>query len=124
MKPKNKASEHQIQAGIVRYLRLRRLLFCAVPNERTPSKGNYKAYLLKLWSRGMEPGAPDLIVFEPRGSYHGLAIECKSATGRLQESQSVFLSELERRGYKTMVHNAVDDAVTQIEVYLNETNAL
>ena len=81
--------EHREQAALITRVRLsvRRypvlaLLF-SVPN------GGYRnAVTAKiLQAEGVRAGVPDLILPVPRSPYCGLAIEMKSARGRLSDSQ-------------------------------------
>ena len=53
--------------------RTRDVLFCAVPNGG--KRGAREAALLK--AEGVSAGVPDLMVFEPRSVYAGLALEFK-----------------------------------------------
>lgn len=113
-------SEHQIQSGIVAYLRFRGLLFCAVPNERTPTRtGNFFAHKAKLWQRGLEPGAPDLIILEPRNGYNGLIIECKARHGKLTEKQKEFAHKAKQRNYCSLIVRDVDQGLKDLGDYLD-----
>lgn len=69
---------------------------------------------------GVKPGVPDLFLPVPRGKYHGLYIELKSAKGRLSENQKVWLRELAKRGYAACVCFGFDEARRDIIDYLEE----
>ena len=48
---------------------------------------------------GCKAGLPDIMIFEPRGKYHGLFIELKSPTGKATPEQRWWQQELTKRGY-------------------------
>ena len=75
-----------------------------------------KIHQLKL---GTKVGMPDLFLFEPRLSYHGLVIEMKSCTGSVTEKQSDWLAYFTCRGYKTAVCRSFEEAKELIEAYVN-----
>ena len=57
--------------------------------------------------------------YEPRGSFHGLAIELKKDKGgRVSTSQKEWLKSLEMRGFKATVAKGFDEAVKLLEEYL------
>lgn len=70
---------------------------------------------------GYEKGIPDLIIYEPRGEFHGLCIEFKSKKGRLSEWQDVWLANLSHRGYYTAVERDSTAAIRLIQDYLNQS---
>lgn len=79
----------------------------------------------KLKVMGYNVGTPDVMIFEPRGKYHGLFIEMKrsitfenSKKGKLSESQKIFLDMLDKRGYKTAVCYGHQEAIDTLENYL------
>ena len=108
---RNCPKETDEQRAVAEYLRYRGLLFSHTPNEgkRTPAT----AGILK--SMGMSPGFPDLFIYEPRGKYHGLAIEMKSKTGKPSEGQIAWLSHLNKRGYAAYIAYGADEAIRIIE---------
>ena len=73
---------------------------------------------VKLKRSGYSKGTPDILIFEPRGSYHGLFIELKTAKGRISAEQLYWLEELIHRGYAAMVCRSFDEARGEIETYL------
>lgn len=52
--------------------------------------------------RGYQKGCPDIWIFEPRGHYHGMAIELKYLNDPTEE-QKVWKIELESRDYFALI---------------------
>ena len=74
----------------------------------------------RMKATGYKRGFPDVFVYEPRGAFHGLAIELKKDQGgRVSESQKEWLKSLEIRGYKAVVAKGYDEAVRVLERYLD-----
>lgn len=77
-------------------------------------------------------GYPDLFIAEPRSCYHGMYIELKAdgkspykRNGELKKSehlqeQSVFLHNLNCRGYYATFATGFEEAKSLIELYLNK----
>lgn len=77
------------------------------------------AAIAQAKSVGLEKGAPDVLVLEPRGGYHGLAIELKAPQGgQLYPEQEVWLRELRRRGYMAVCKRGAAAAITFAADYL------
>lgn len=72
----------------------------------------------RLKAMGMQPGFPDLFLAVPRRGMHGLFIEMKSATGRLEPSQREMLALLSEQGYATAVCRSLDDFCHVVDSYL------
>jgi hypothetical protein len=110
--------EHNIQIQIVNYLRKFKpnILFSG-------GFAGEKMTLLRAIRKkrlGYQAGTPDLILFEPRGIYHGLMAEFKSKQGYLSPEQKVFKEMAEAKGYKFIIIKDVQDGVNEIEKYLKE----
>ena len=71
-----------------------------------------------LKRQGVRAGVPDLCLPVASGRYHGLYLELKSERGRLQDSQRVWISDLNKQGYAAYVCYGFDEAKTAIEKYL------
>lgn len=95
------ATEAQIQSAIVDYLKVQR-----IPHSVTEAKRSYneKGQLV----RRIAPGWPDIT-----GCFHSvfLAIECKSASGRLRPEQARTLHDLYLQGALVVIARSVDDVV-------------
>ena len=68
---------------------------------------------------GMLVGIPDLLVFESRGGYHGLCIELKTETGRLECVQEDVCKTLASLGYYVEVCYGLDAAIECIDRYFS-----
>lgn len=89
-------------------------LLYAVPNagRRDPISG------AKLKAEGMRAGVPDLILDVPRGPYHGMRIEMKTASGRVQENQKQWQLDLIGQGYHAVICRGWEEATRAISQYL------
>lgn len=72
----------------------------------------------RLKAMGMQTGFPDLFLAVPRRGMHGLFIEMKSETGRLEPSQREMLALLSEQGYATAICRSLDDFQHVIDSYL------
>ena len=72
----------------------------------------------RLKAMGMQTGFPDLFLAVPRRGMHGLFIEMKSETGRLEPSQREMLALLSEQGYATAVCRSLDDFQHVVDSYL------
>lgn len=88
-----------------------------VPNEGKRSWVHGK--LMK--NSGMCAGVPDWFLPVSRHGWHGLAIEQKSANGRLTKNQSAWLSNLAEQGYMAVVCVGQDAVTRTLEDYLTQT---
>lgn len=61
----------------------------------------------KRFVRFGKPGVPDILGYLDDGRF--LAVECKSAIGRLSPAQVAFLERAERCGCKVVVARSIDD---------------
>lgn len=66
----------------------------------------------------MKSGTPDLLIFEARGKYMGLAIELKIKPNTPTPAQLDFLKALEDRGWKTAVVYAIDSFIDTVNDYM------
>ena len=79
----------------------------------------------RLKASGYKRGFPDVFVYEPRGPFHGLAIELKKEKGgRVSQAQKDWLNALEMRGYKATVAKGFDEAVAVLVAYLEGNERL
>ena len=95
-----KRHEQLLQEACVAWLRGRGLLFVANPH------ANVKLTMqqaVRMKRGGYTAGTPDLIILEPRGLFHGLAVELKIYDNVCTVEQMQFLYELGKRCYKVMV---------------------
>jgi hypothetical protein len=112
-------SEYVVQVQLIRWLRWKyndEILFTIAPQGMKLSIGVAK----KLKEMGYSKGTPDLMIFEPRGKYHGFFLELKTEQGSLMKEQKKWLQELQARGYKTDIAYGFDEAQKKIETYFKE----
>lgn len=84
-----------------------------IPNEGKRTK--FEQYKLK--ALGVMAGMPDLMIFDPRGNYSGLAIELKAGYNKPTENQKKCLRELKKRKWKVLWSNNIDDIFEAIDIY-------
>lgn len=74
----------------------------------------------KLKAMGVSAGVPDIQIYVPRGTYHGLAIEMKRVKGGiLTIEQKSWLKRLNANGYCAVMSRGCDEAVKIFECYWN-----
>lgn len=111
--------ESQIQRACVKWFTYQHhefegLLF-AVPNGGR--RGKVEAGIMK--AEGVYAGVADLLMLVPRGQFHGLCIEMKTAKGKQSASQLIWEMKVSEQGYKYVVcRNGVDEFIEIVENYL------
>jgi len=77
---------------------------------------------LEAWKMGYTRGQPDLMILNPSGEYHGLAVEFKHPgfEAAPTKDQLAFHSRLRSSGWKVLVCNDFSMALREIEKYLRE----
>lgn len=76
----------------------------------------------RLKASGYKRGFPDVFIYEPRGRWHGLAIELKrDKGGRLSAPQREWIAALEARGYRAVVAKGLEAAKEVLTEYLGTT---
>lgn len=110
--------ESNIQIAVANYLRAKypKALFTIAPSGIKLGIRTAK----RLKAMGYAAGTPDLLIFEPRGRFHGLMLELKKVGGQVSKVQKAFLRDLHDRGYREWVAFGYLDAVIVIDQYLNE----
>lgn len=76
-----------------------------------------KAIAGKLKAEGVRAGVSDIHVPVPRGDYHGLFIELKTARGRLSDEQRAWLLAMREHGHAAACCRGWDEARRVIERY-------
>lgn len=120
---KNGSPEHDIQVFVVDYLET----LAPVPLYSATVGGVRVAMAtaLKMKQAGYRKGIPDLLIFEPRNGYVGLAIEVKTAVGRASEHQIEWQKKLQERGWRAEICKGLDPCIKLIDEYFGEpTNVL
>ena len=110
--------EYQLQKAVCKYLDLQNVLYCGSMG------GQYQVHFsqrIKAKKSGYKKGFPDLFIYEPRGSYHGLAIELKTGYNKASKPQLYWQKELIKRGYKAEICTGIDEALEVINTYLHDS---
>ena len=107
--------EYQLQKAVCKYLDLQNVLYCGSMG------GQYQIHMsqrIKAKKSGYKKGFPDLFIYEPRGTYHGLAIELKVGYNKPTAEQLAWLEKLTTKGYVACICRGIDEALTVINGYL------
>jgi len=85
-----------------------------------PNGGSrHVAEAVKLKAMGTRQGVPDLLLPVPRGNKIGLALELKSASGRLRPKQAWWLRELRASGWAVAVAYTFSEAQKVLTGYVD-----
>jgi len=108
--------DQQQQEIVIKYLRLAYpdALYCA------SAGGMRTSYLqaIKMKRTGYVKGFPDLFIYEPRGEFHGLAIEMKKEKGgTASPEQKRWQEQLRNREYCSYICKGSEEAIKQIDEY-------
>ena len=114
---KNGSPEHDIQVAIVGLLE---------SIEPTPlysaTVGGVRLAIhtaKKMKEAGYSKGVPDMLVYEPRGMYAGLAIEVKTEKGRASDEQKEWIRNLNNRGWRAEICKGFDECADVICEYFD-----
>lgn len=119
---RNGSPEHDIQVMVVDYLDSfdEKPLFSA-------TVGGVRVAMhtaLKMKRGGYRKGIPDLLIFEPRNGYAGLAVEIKTDKGRASEHQKEWQSRLSERGWKAVICKGYEACIDAIDEYFGESKTV
>ena len=104
-------TEASEQARVVAYLRSRGWLFTATAN----GVGAGRMQWVQLARSGVAPGVPDILVFEAVAGYRGVALEMKTAKGKVSIEQARWIAALRERGWYAFVAYGADEAIAKLE---------
>lgn len=112
---KNGSPEHDIQVAIVGLLE---------SIEPTPlysaTVGGVRLAIhtaKKMKEAGYSKGVPDMLVYEPRGMYVGLAIEVKTEKVRASDEQKEWIRQLNSKGWRAEICKGFDECADVICEY-------
>ena len=71
----------------------------------------------RMVNSGYRKGIPDMLIYECRGKYNGLAIEFKSQYGKLSNDQRRWLDQLSERGWEVAVARSEEQFFAIVEAY-------
>jgi hypothetical protein len=116
-KSRNKQPEYELQKSVILYLDLQHkgVLYCA-------SAGGMRTTMVqavKMKRTGYKKGFPDLFIYEPRGEYHGLALELKVKGNYASQSQKDWQKNLLDRGYHAVICTGLEQTLNEIDNYLS-----
>jgi|26BtaG_2_1085354.scaffolds.fasta_scaffold04862_3 hypothetical protein len=111
--------EYHEHCAVIEYLRITHpgILLTIAPNgiKLTLNQGT------KFKQMGYTAGTPDILIFEPRGEYHGLFIEMKRDKGGTpSRHQLKWLSRANNRGYKAKICYGFYEAKAVIDRYFKQ----
>ena len=114
---KNGSPEHDIQCALVGLLE---------SIEPTPlysaTVGGVRLAMgtaIKMKQSGYKKGIPDLLIFEPRSMYVGLALEVKTTKGRASEEQKEWARALNSRGWRAEIAHGFEECADIICEYFD-----
>tara|TARA_B100000519_G_scaffold3813_2_gene3742 strand:- start:1347 stop:1691 length:345 start_codon:yes stop_codon:yes gene_type:complete len=108
--------EYELQKAVCKYLDLQGYLYCSTMG------GQYQKYHSqrnKAKATGYKKGIPDIIIYEPIGKWHGLAIELKVGYNKPTQHQWYWNEQLNKRGYISEICYDLDTAIAVIETYMS-----
>lgn len=114
-------TEHDEQAMLFEWTRYRpelRWMF-AIPNGGLRNK----VTAARLRSEGTKAGVWDIFLPIPSKGYHGMFLEMKFGKNRLTENQKEFGEFVNGKGYYTAVAYSADEAMREIDQYLDANDA-
>jgi hypothetical protein len=77
-----------------------------------------KTQRCKIMKLGYKKGVPDLLIFVPKGKYHGMMMEVKTPKGRVTEHQKKWHEGLRRNDYFVCVPRSFEEAKKFIDEYM------
>ena len=108
--------EDNLQMAVARYLDYSGYLWCHVANER---KSTLRAGG-RLKKKGVKSGVPDVLIFEPKGRYNGLAIELKIKPNVASPAQRGWLKRLELKHWYCVVCYNFDEVEKIVNNYFDK----
>jgi hypothetical protein len=123
---KYKGSEDNFQMKVALYLDMIDALWFHPANERKTkmiinSKGQrYSPEGSKLKAKGVKSGVPDILIFNQRHGFQGLAIELKVGSNNLTASQIDFLIRFNAQGWLCFVSWSLEEVIYLLEWYFEK----
>ena len=96
--PIRRTQEQPFQEWYALFLHSLKVLYCA-------SAGGMRTSMhtaIRMKRAGYKKGFPDMFIYEPRGRFHGMAVELKLGTYPSEE-QKEWQAELLKRGYHAVI---------------------
>jgi hypothetical protein len=115
----NRKTEHDEQVAVIDWYRKQypTLKYClfAIPNGGL----RHIRVAMTLKKEGVLSGVSDMFLMVPRGTFHGLFIEMKTAKGKVSDNQQKFLDIARSQGYEAIVCYGFEDAKNKIKKYFS-----
>ena len=73
----------------------------------------------KMKEAGYSKGVPDMLIYEPRGMYAGLAIEVKTEKGRASDEQKEWIRQLNSKGWRAEICKGFEECADVICEYFD-----
>lgn len=109
-------SEHEVQSTFVKLVSDQHpeVLYCATVGGARMRISEAK----KIKKQGYRRGIPDILFYEPRSGYYGLAIEVKKEKGgRTSPFQIQWRDDLLKRGYQSVICKGLDECIHAFNLY-------
>ena len=117
------ATEHEEQATVVQYCRLRNIPIFAIPNG-TFLAGNAQrrgGQMKKLKAEGLTKGIPDLFIPKVTDIFAGCFIEMKRTKGSVTTAEQLaWIKYLNDEGYYAKICKGATEAIVTIREYLKK----
>ena len=108
--------EDDLQMATARYLDLISVAWFHVANERKTTKRAG----VRLKRKGVKAGVPDVLIFEPKGKFNGLAIELKIKPNSMTLDQKHWFKRLQMKGWYCKCCYNIDEVIDIVESYLHK----
>ena len=114
-------TEYDEQKNLARWLDSKGVLWTATANGGS-LRGGAQGWN-KLKAQGVKNGVPDILIFEPRHTFYGIAIELKRRDWRMRKDdhvavQAQYLKAMERKGWFVMFAAGAEEAISVLQWYL------
>ena len=118
MMGKTRSPEHDLQVAIVELVKTNapEILFSGTMGGVRLSMNQAK----RAKAAGYMKGIPDLIFYEPRNGFHGLAIELKTKRGKISPIQRERIEDFRIRGWRAEVAFGWDETLAILRDYFEE----
>ena len=112
---KRKYPEDNLQMAVAMYLDLISVAWFHVANERkTTNRAG-----ARLKKKGVKAGVPDVLIFEPKGKYNGLALELKVKPNVMTLEQKGWFTRLKMKGWYCACCYSFDEVQEVVDHYLH-----
>jgi len=106
--------EDDFQKAVAKYLDVKGVLYFHPPNGGTRNV----IEATKLKKMGVKSGVPDILIFNRRKDWSGLAIELKVGYNKPSENQLEFMKMLSGEGWMCVVSYSLDEVIELIDSYM------